>query len=96
MAVTTDDIHHIARLARLTIDEAQIPAYTKNLNDLLALVAQMQRIDTNNIQPMSHPQEGQQQRLRDDLISESNQRELFQAIAPHVAEGLYIVPKVIE
>jgi aspartyl-tRNA(Asn)/glutamyl-tRNA(Gln) amidotransferase subunit C len=96
MSVTPDDIHHIARLARLSIDEAQIPAYTKNLNDLLTLVAQMQQIDTTNIQPMAHPQEGQQQRLREDLITEPNQRELFQSIAPQVAEGLYIVPKVIE
>lgn len=96
MSVTSSDIHHIAHLARLNINESEVPQYTENLNNLLALVAQMEKVDTTHIQPMAHPQENQQQRLREDKISEENQRERFQSIAPQTAEGLYLVPKVIE
>jgi aspartyl-tRNA(Asn)/glutamyl-tRNA(Gln) amidotransferase subunit C len=96
MAVTTNDIHHIARLSRLSIDEKLVPAYTDNLNNLLKLVEEMQKVDTTNIEPMAHPQKGQQQRLREDKIIETDQRQHFQSIAPLVTEGLYMVPKVIE
>ena len=96
MTVTTDTIHHVAKLSRLHIDEKDIPKYVHNLNSLLKLVDQMQKIDTANIEPMAHPQANLQQRLREDKISETNQRERFQSIAPKVAEGLYIVSKVIE
>ena len=96
MSVTKEKIHHIANLARLTIDEARIPEYTHNLNNLLNLIGQMEKVDTQNITPMSHPLEGQDQRFREDKITETNQREHFQKIAPNVIEGLYIVPQVIE
>jgi aspartyl-tRNA(Asn)/glutamyl-tRNA(Gln) amidotransferase subunit C len=96
MSITKEDIHHIAHLARLKLDESRIPEYTQNLNKILELVSQMEKIDTQNIEPMAHPLEGQQQRFREDKITETNQRERFQKIAPEVIEGLYIVPQVIE
>ena len=96
MSVTKDDIHHIAHLARLNIDDARIPEYTQNINKILDLVGQMEKINTENITPMSHPLDGQQQRFREDKITEQNQRDRFQKIAPEVIEGLYIVPQVIE
>jgi aspartyl-tRNA(Asn)/glutamyl-tRNA(Gln) amidotransferase subunit C len=96
MSVTKENIHRIAHLARLNIDEARIPEYAQHLNNLLDLVSQMEKVDTKNIEPMAHPLDGQQQRFREDVISEQNQRERFQKIAPEVIEGLYIVPQVIE
>lgn len=96
MSVTAQDIDRTARLAKLRIDEGEIPAYVRNLNNLLKLVDDMSRVNTDNIDPMSHPMEGQTQRFRQDKITEENQREIFQIIAPQVTEGLYIVPKVIE
>ncbi|HEV2613657.1 MAG TPA: Asp-tRNA(Asn)/Glu-tRNA(Gln) amidotransferase subunit GatC [Gammaproteobacteria bacterium] len=96
MSVTKDDIHHIAHLARLNLDETRVPEYTQNLNNLLELVSQMEKINTENIEPMAHPLDGQQQRFRDDKITEQNQRDRFQKIAPEIVEGLYIVPQVIE
>jgi len=96
MSVTKDDIHHIAHLARLNIDDARIPEYTQNLNKIFELVSQMEKINTDNIEPMSHSIDNQQQRFREDKITEQNQRDRFQKIAPEVIEGLYIVPQVIE
>ena len=96
MSVTKENIHRIAHLARLNIDETLIQEYTQNLNKLLDLVSQMEKVDTQTIEPMSHPLDGQQQRFREDNITEQNQREHFQKIAPEVIEGLYIVPQVIE
>lgn len=96
MSVTKENIHRIAHLARLNIDDTRIPEYTQNLNKILDLVSQMEKVNTQNIEPMAHPLDGQQQRFREDTISEQNQRERFQKIAPEVIEGLYIVPQVIE
>lgn len=96
MTVTSTDIPRIAHLARLNIAEAKIPQYVEHLNNLLKLVEEMNQVNTDNIAPMAHPLEGEMQRMRDDNITEANQREAFQKIAPQVVEGLYIVPKVIE
>ena len=67
----------------------------QQLNDILAMVDQMAAVDTEGVEPMSHPQEVMQ-RLRVDGVTETDQREAFQAIAPQVEDGLYLVPKVIE
>lgn len=96
MSVTKEDVYHIAHLARLTIDESAIPEYTQNLNNLLSLVSQMEKINTQNTTPMAHPLGNYPQRFREDIITEPNQREKFQKIAPQIIEGLYIVPQVIE
>lgn len=95
MALERSDVENIAHLARLAVDEADIPEYARNLSDILDLVEQMSAVDTREITPMAHPLE-MAQRLREDEISEADQREHFQAVAPAVEDGLYLVPKVIE
>ncbi len=67
----------------------------QQMNDILSMVDQMAAVDTQGVEPMAHPQEVTQ-RLREDEVTETDQRELFQSIAPQVEDGLYLVPKVIE
>ena len=95
MSLTADDVTKIAHLARLGIDIRDIEAYTKDLSGILDLMGQMNELNTDGILPMAHPLD-QAQRLRPDVVTESNQRSEFQAIAPQVESGLYLVPKVIE
>jgi aspartyl-tRNA(Asn)/glutamyl-tRNA(Gln) amidotransferase subunit C len=95
MSLEKDDVEKIAHLARLSIDEAHVPDYAKNLSNILELVEQMSAVDTEGVAPMAHPL-AMEQRLRPDQVTEENQRERFQAIGPQVEEGLYLVPKVIE
>ncbi len=95
MSLTADEVKKIAYLARLGIDENDIEAYAKDLSNMLDLMTQMGEMNTESIQPMAHPMD-QIQRLRADEISESNQREHFQSIAPQVEAGLYLVPKVLD
>lgn len=95
MTLERKDIENIAHLARLAISEADIPEYARNLSNILALVEQMSAVDTTGVEPMAHPLEAAQ-RLREDAVTETDQRERFQAIAPAVEGGLYLVPKVIE
>ncbi len=95
MSLDKSDIKNIAKLARLSIDEVDIPGYVDNLTNILNLVEQMNLVDDSNVTPMAHPMDAGQ-RLREDVITEENQREKFQAIAPSVQDGLYLVPKVIE
>jgi aspartyl-tRNA(Asn)/glutamyl-tRNA(Gln) amidotransferase subunit C len=95
MSLSKQDVEKIAHLARLAISEQDIALYGKNLSNILAFVEQMNRVDVSGVQPMAHPLE-MTQRLRDDVVTEPNQREHFQAIAPQVDAGLYLVPKVIE
>ena len=95
MTLKSGDVERIAHLARLAVDEADIPLYARNLSDILDLVAQMNAVDTTQVEPMAHPLD-QPQRLRPDEVTEVDQREKFQAIAPRVEDGLYLVPKVIE
>lgn len=95
MSLTAQDVIKIAHLARLGIDPKDIEPYTHDLTGMLELMAQMGELDTQGVEPMAHPLD-QVQRLRPDVVTESNQRGQFQAIAPAVEEGLYLVPKVIE
>ncbi|VAX14683.1 Aspartyl-tRNA(Asn) amidotransferase subunit C @ Glutamyl-tRNA(Gln) amidotransferase subunit C [hydrothermal vent metagenome] len=95
MSLDKQDVEKIAHLARLGINEADVPAYVQNLSSILDLVEQMNSVDTDNVQPMAHPTDAVQ-RLREDEVRENNQRERFQSIAPQVENGLYLVPKVIE
>ena len=93
--LSLEQIARIAHLARLELSAAETADMRAKLNDILAMVDQMSAVDTAGVEPMSHPQEVTQ-RLRDDAITEANQRELFQSLAPGVEDGLYLVPKVIE
>lgn len=95
MSLTASDVKKIAHLARLGIDEQQIDSYANDLSNILDLMTQMGQADTAGVVPMAHPLD-QTQRLREDLVTETNQREHFQAIAPQTEAGLYLVPKVIE
>ena len=90
-----EDIEKIAHLARLGIDEADVPGYASELTNILGMVEQMSAVDTDGVTPMAHPLDAHQ-RLRDDAVTESNQRELLQANAPQVDDGLFLVPQVIE
>lgn len=95
MSLDADDVKAIARLARLKIDDADVPLYATNLSNILDLVEQMNTVDTEGVVPMSHPLDVVQ-RLREDVVTEQNQRDEFQAVAPSTEDGLYLVPKVIE
>jgi aspartyl-tRNA(Asn)/glutamyl-tRNA(Gln) amidotransferase subunit C len=95
MALERSDVEKIAHLARLGLNEAEVPRTTETLNNILGLIDAMQAVDTDGIEPLAHPLETTQ-RLRADLVTERNQREAYQAIAPAVENGLYLVPKVIE
>jgi aspartyl-tRNA(Asn)/glutamyl-tRNA(Gln) amidotransferase subunit C len=95
MSLDKADIKKIAHLARLGIDETDIPEYAENLSNILNLVEQMNAVDDTNVTPMAHPMDAGQ-RLREDVITETDQHEKFQAIAPSIQDNLYLVPKVIE
>ncbi|BBL69866.1 Asp-tRNA(Asn)/Glu-tRNA(Gln) amidotransferase subunit GatC [Methylogaea oryzae] len=95
MSLTADEVNKIAWLARLAIDVDKVDAYARDLSGILGFVEQMDQVDTAGVAPMAHPQD-LSQRLRPDVVSETDQRELFQGIAPRVEAGLYLVPKVIE
>ncbi len=95
MSLDKNDVERIAHLARLQINEADKPEYATNLSNILDFVEQLGTVDTENVDPMAHPSDATQ-RLREDVVTETNQRERFQKIAPQVENGLYLVPKVIE
>lgn len=104
MALSIEDIKKIAHLARIEVSESDAAATLTKLTGILALIEQMQAVDTKGIAPMSHSQDVVQ-RLREDVVTKTNQREAFQKVAPvlgngstdqAVDSGLYLVPKVIE
>lgn len=93
--LSADDVAKIAHLARLAITPDEADALGRELSNILGLVEQMDALDTAEVAPMAHPLD-MAQRLRDDRVSEQNQRERYQAGAPAVENGLFLVPKVIE
>ncbi|HWU35681.1 MAG TPA: Asp-tRNA(Asn)/Glu-tRNA(Gln) amidotransferase subunit GatC [Methylovorus sp.] len=95
MSLSSSDVKRIAHLARIEVSDEEAEATLQKLSGILGLIEQMQAVDTTGIVPMSHSQDVVQ-RLRADVVTETNQRATFQAIAPAVEEGLYLVPKVIE
>lgn len=95
MSISNDEVTAMARLARLAIEPADIPGYAEQLSGILAFVARMDEVDTRDVEPLAHPLD-LSARLRPDQVTESDQRDLFQSIAPEVERGLYLVPKVIE
>ncbi|OLU32459.1 asparaginyl/glutamyl-tRNA amidotransferase subunit C [Pseudomonas sp. PA15(2017)] len=95
MALERSEVEKIAHLARLGLSDSELPQTTATLNSILGLIDNMQAVDTTGIEPLAHPLETTQ-RLRADAVTEANQREAYQAIAPAVESGLYLVPKVIE
>ncbi len=95
MAVNSADIAKLAHLARIAINEEAATQVATSISEVLALVDQLQAVDTKDVLPMAHPMDAVQ-KLRPDVVSESNQREQFQQIAPATESGLYLVPQVIE
>lgn len=95
MSLSPDDVRRIARLARIALEPAQSAAVTERLNGVLAMIEQIRRVDTAGIEPMAHAQDVTQP-LREDSVTETDRRERYQAVAPAVEEGLYLVPKVVE
>ena len=95
MSLALDDVKRIARLARIRVSEDEALGYQDKLNGIFGLIEVMQAVDTAGVTPMAHGQEVFQ-RLRADAATEPDRREAFQAIAPQVEAGLYLVPKVIE
>ncbi len=95
MALDHSDVEQLAHLARIGLEDADIPANVAKLTSIMGLIDKMQAVDTSGIEPLSHPLETTQ-RLRADLVTESNQREALQSIAPATEQGLYLVPRVIE
>jgi aspartyl-tRNA(Asn)/glutamyl-tRNA(Gln) amidotransferase subunit C len=95
MILNADQVRQVAHLARLEIRPEQIEPYAGQLSRILEMVGELSKADTEGVQPMAHPL-SMTQRLRRDAVTESDQRDQFQAIAPQVHDGLYVVPKVIE
>ena len=90
-----DDIRRLSRLARLEVSEAEIADVSAKLSSIVALVDQLQAVDTSGVTPMAHPLE-RAQRLRPDVVTEPDRHELYQRNAAIVERDLYLVPKVIE
>jgi aspartyl-tRNA(Asn)/glutamyl-tRNA(Gln) amidotransferase subunit C len=95
MSLDKAAVARIAHLARLGVEASECEAYARNLSDILTFVEQLNALDTAGVAPLAHPLEASQ-RLRPDEVTESDQREGFQRIAPKVEAGLYLVPRVIE
>jgi len=95
MSLDKSDIDKIAWLARISISEEDTPNYINDVSNILELVEKMNNVDTDNIEPLAHPLEITA-RLREDKVTETDQRTHFQEIAPAVDNGHYLVPKVIE
>lgn len=95
MALDGDDLKAIARLARLGLDQAAREALAAELNGVLALVEELQAVDTDGVEPLAHPL-GTSVRLRDDVVEQGIAREALQRPAPAVEDGYFLVPRVIE
>jgi aspartyl-tRNA(Asn)/glutamyl-tRNA(Gln) amidotransferase subunit C len=96
MKLTRQDVEKIAHLARLSITEQEMPVYVTSLSSIVNFVDELSRAETGTVEPMAHPLDGQHQRLRPDMVSESDHHDKYQANAPAVQAGLYVVPRVIE
>jgi aspartyl-tRNA(Asn)/glutamyl-tRNA(Gln) amidotransferase subunit C len=95
MSLSLDEVRRIAELARIAVTDAELAEVRTQLNGILGLVEQLKAVDTAGVAPMAHAQDVQL-RLRPDAVTEPDQHRRFQAIAPQVEAGLYLVPKVIE
>lgn len=95
MSIDADAIEKVARLARIRLEPADVPALTDSISNILAMVDRLQAVDTAGVEPLANSCDASQ-RLRADAVSEADQRARFQAIAPSTEQGLYLVPRVIE
>lgn len=95
MSLTRKEVDNIAHLSRIEIADEDAEALTGNLSRIIDFVEQLGNANTDGVEPMAHPH-NMAQRLREDKVSETDRHELFQQNAPSVADGLYLVPKVLE
>jgi len=95
MSLNKEHLGQIAYLARLSVSDEQIENNSKDLNNILSLVDQLSEVDTNNIEPMAHPLH-MSQRLREDIVTEVDNSDAYQAVAPKTGNKHYLVPTVIE
>jgi len=95
MSLTIQDVKRVAHLARIAITEDEAHDVLNKLTGIFALIEDMRKVDTTGIEPMSHAADVSLA-LRDDAVTETDHREQYQAVAPATADGLYLVPKVIE
>ena len=95
MPIDDEQIGRIAHLARIAITPEEVATLREDLNRIFAMIERMQAVDATGVVPMSHAQDVVA-RLREDVVSESDCRALYQSVAPQVENGLYLVPKVIE
>ena len=95
MKVTREVVQQIAELAQLEITEKELGNVMDSMNQILDLVEVMQTVDTTGVEPMAHPLDSTQE-LRDDVVTEPDQRNHYQELAPSTQDGLYLVPRVVE
>ena len=95
MEFKADDVKRIAKLARIALNDNEAAALGVQMGSIFALIEALQAVDTKGVEPMAHGQDVAL-RLREDRVTERDQRDLYQASAPQVEAGLYLVPKVIE
>ena len=95
MIIKKSEIAYISSLSKLKMEDIEIDSFTCQISDILEMIQQLEKVNTDNIEPMAHPL-NMNQRLRVDLVTEENHRELYQENAVEIEEGFYKVPKVIE
>jgi len=95
MSLDNKEVSQIAYLSRLQVEESSLESITADLNNILNLVEQLSELDTDSVEPMAHPL-SMTQRLREDEVTETDQSESFQSIAPKTGKSHYLVPTVIE
>jgi len=95
MAIKESDVENIAQLAKLALTPNEIKKYAEQMSTILEFIEQMNKVDTSAIEPLAHPLDSPQ-RLRQDKVTEINERKAYQTIAPKIEAGFYVVPKVIE
>lgn len=96
MSLNPDEVRRVARLARLAVPDHAVADRGRELGAILALVRELDTAATAAVEPLAHPLEGTRARLREDVVSETDCRDAAMAQAPETAQGLYLVPKVIE
>jgi aspartyl-tRNA(Asn)/glutamyl-tRNA(Gln) amidotransferase subunit C len=95
MALTKTEVEKIAHLARLHVSDIEAEEVARGVSDILALIDKMQSVDTDKVEPLAHPFDAAQ-KLRPDVVTESDRRDELQQLAPQSQDGLFLVPKVIE
>ena len=96
MAIVLKDVENAAQLARLQLSADEQQEALDSFSSILALIDQMQAVDTSGVEPLAHADDAASQRLREDVVTEADQRDTLLALAPSADRGLYLVPRVIE